>query len=431
MPHLLPNADTPAMVVPDMKATLLLLAGLAAATGSCSSGPAAATRLPEPTGKFAVGVFNYVFTDSSRPETFTPDTTDFREIAVRIWYPAEDPGPDAKPVPYVENPEARKRALPDRSPLPPRFFDSAGTWLTSSYRDAVPALESCPVVIFSHAYGAGMNQSTVLMEELASHGYVAVSVGHAYETSHFEYQDGTVRAFSPDNAELRLRAIERGKAMDAQAKLNQTEDSEELSALIRQMNDMRPATLRSLDIWVADIGSAIDRLEEMDREGMFLGMMDLGRIGVIGHSFGGVAAGQALLEDERCRAGVNLDGLQLGNMLDQPAGRPMMFVHHDNPGATNKFPNLVFFESATDTAYLVLVRGTRHLDFSDLCWPPFRRVMPFPEGTFGPIDGLRCLKVQNDLVREFFDRHLRGLEAPLLYDPSQDYPEIQLRMRAP
>ncbi len=414
-----------------MKATLVLLAVLIAATESCSSGHAAATRLPEPTGEFAVGVAKLVFTDSSRPETFTPDTADFREVAIRIWYPAEDPGPDAKPVAYVENPEARKKALPERSPLPAAFFDSAGTWLTNSYTNAVPAQASCPVVIFSHAYAAGMNQSTILMEDLASFGYVAVSVGHAYETSHFEYEDGTVRAFSPDNAELRLRAIERGKAMDVQAKLNQTEDSEQLSALIRQMNELRPAALRSLGIWVGDIGSTIDRLEKMNREARFHGMMDLGRIGTIGHSFGGAAAGQALLRDERCRAGVNLDGLQLGSMLDQPVDRPMMFVHHDNPGAKNKFPNLALFQAAKDFACLVLICDTRHLDFSDLCWPPFRRVMPFPEGTFGPIDGLRCLRVQNDLVLAFFDQHLRGLEAPLLDDPSQDYPEIQLRTRTP
>ena len=41
-----------------------------------------------------------------------------------------------------------------------------------------------PVLIFSHGYEIGFfAQNTVQMEELASHGYVVFSVGHAYESS--------------------------------------------------------------------------------------------------------------------------------------------------------------------------------------------------------------------------------------------------------
>jgi hypothetical protein len=118
-------------------------------------------------------------------------------------------------------------------------------------------------------------------------------------------------------------------------------------------------------------------------------------------------------------------------MLDRPLARPFMFVHHDNEGAANKLINLPFFEAAQDTCYMVMVRGTRHLSFSDVNLPAFARISGLPPEALGPIDGLRALTVTNDLVRSFFDRHLRDLQAPLLDDTSHAYPELEIRTSTP
>ncbi len=407
-------------------AVLILLAIL-----SCSK-QAGAPSLPMPTGPYGVGSARFSFVDSTRPETFTPNLEDFREVAFRIWYPALKTS-CTKRVPYLEKAEERKRGLPRGSPMPPAFFDSLGALRSNSYGDGVlsDSVPDFPVVIYSPAYGAGMDASTVLMEELASHGYVAVSVGHAFETSHFIRSDGTLRTFPLDNEELRARGMERVAAGEPQRKLNETADTTHLHTLIRAIAAARPKTLLSLRTWVEDIGFVIDRLESMNAAGPFRSRLDLGRIGAVGHSFGGTAAGEACLGDARCRAGVNLDGLQLGGMLDRPLGRPFMFVHHDNAGAANKLINLPFFEAAQDTCYMVMVRGTRHLSFSDVSLPVFARITGLPAEALGPIDGLRALAVTNDLVRSFFDRHLRGQPAPLLDDASRAYPEIEMRIRTP
>ena len=148
----------------------------------CSSNSEPSFELPEPTGIFDVGTDWFYFTDSSRPETFTEDPNDFRELAVRVWYPAKI-NQDAEPCPYVEHTEAiPNQRLPDK--LRPRL-DQLNKRLsaikTHSYLKA-PLAESAnsfPVILYSHGYWAGMNQSTILMEELASHGYfTAVSYTH-------------------------------------------------------------------------------------------------------------------------------------------------------------------------------------------------------------------------------------------------------------
>jgi len=213
---------------------------------SCSK-QAGAPSLPEPTGPYSVGSARFSFVDSTRPETFTPDPDDLREVAFRLWYPALKTSCTRR-VPYLEKADERKRSLPKGSPMPPAFFDSLGALRSNSYGDGVlsDSVPDFPVVIYSPAYGAGMDASTVLMEELASHGYVAVSVGHAFETSHFIRSDGTLRIFPLDNEELRARGMERAAATDLQRELNETADPARLRTLIRAISDARPKTLLSL-----------------------------------------------------------------------------------------------------------------------------------------------------------------------------------------
>jgi len=394
----------------------------------CTSKQSSVLSLPKPTGPFEVGTIRYYFVDTDRKETFTPDTEDYREVAIRIWYPANKSSCVIS-VPYIENAEARKRTLPEKSPLPASFFDKISEVKSNSYQDAQIAEQKpkYPILIFSHGYGAGMNQSTVLMEELASHGYILISVGHAFETNHFIKMDGSIKVFNPQNKELLLRGYERQEAMPFLEKINQTNDNRELETLIRKIMEKRPKIMESLRIWQEDISFVIDKLEKMNKEpGFFSGRLDLERIGVLGHSFGGVTAGQACLVDERCKAGINLDGLQLGDMLDRNLTRPFMFMHHDNVGALNKKPNKIFFERAESTAYMILIKGTRHLNFSDFSLPGYKNLLGLPEGSLGEIDGLRCLRIQNDYSRAFFDKHLGGLEAEILNGVSADYPEVDI-----
>ena len=388
-------------------------------------------KLPKPSGPYAIGTKNLYFIDVSRPESFTSDPDDHREVAVRVWYPAIMPK-QGKPVDLIENAPELASIYSSYSPLPATAFDSLSSTETHSYRgaDILESPEPFPVLLFSHAYWAGMTQSTVLMQELASHGYIVVSIGHAYETSHFLKEDGSIKAFDPRNEEFRLRGLERKNTLDIQRRISQTEDRQELETLLRELSRLRPKTVESLDIWADDISFVIDKLDEMNHgSGFFGGKLDTARIGVFGHSFGGAASAQACLTDRRCKAGINIDGLQLGDLIYKNLTRPFMFVHHDNVEAKNRTPNRFFFERVDNTAYLLLIKGTRHLNFSDISIPGYASILGLPPEALGRINGRRCLDIQNRCVLAFFDKHLKEMDSGLLNSPMPEYPEVEIWIR--
>jgi hypothetical protein len=64
---------------------LILVGALAAPIGFVMCGRA---KLPTPTGNFQVGRDRMILKDTSRPEIFTPDPADKREMVLNIFYPA-------------------------------------------------------------------------------------------------------------------------------------------------------------------------------------------------------------------------------------------------------------------------------------------------------------------------------------------------------
>ncbi len=47
-------------------------------------------HFPKPTGPYAIGTVTYHWVDSSRPELFTTDPNDHRELMAQVWYPAKN-----------------------------------------------------------------------------------------------------------------------------------------------------------------------------------------------------------------------------------------------------------------------------------------------------------------------------------------------------
>ena len=119
---------------------------------------------------------------------------------VRVWYPAQ-PAPGAKPMPYW--PDAKIvgpiRVADDFRVLgvttsPTFLYNHYDLMGTNSYPDAAVASaeRAYPVIVFSPGALDLVERYFLWSEELASHGYVVVSLSAPYEASAVIFPGGRV-----------------------------------------------------------------------------------------------------------------------------------------------------------------------------------------------------------------------------------------------
>ncbi|MHA1906021.1 MAG: alpha/beta hydrolase family protein [Candidatus Thorarchaeota archaeon] len=341
--------------------------------------------LPEPTGEYNVGTINFELTDTSRNETFTADPDDYRRFLIQAWYPTDDVTGLA-PIPYIEYPTEFGTAVENSFGFPPIIVSHFPLVKTHSYRDAPlsDAESEFPVLLFSHGYGGFVYQNTILMEELASQGYVIFSISHTYESAATVFPNGDV-------------------AYEANP-----EDYSNIAS--------------SLDIWAADSMYLLDQLEIVANDNIpqeFWTHLDLDTIGAFGHSFGGTTAEELCIIDPRVDAGISFDSPHGGNSLDINMTKPLMMIF--GPDYGNPEMNDTIFQRAENTCYGLFVNGTRHYNFADVViWSSLLKSF----GLLGSIDGNHMLDIMRDYVLAFFDQELRGIDSTLLNGPSADYPEV-------
>lgn len=379
---------------------------------------------PATTGPYLVGTTRFYFVDSSRQDIFAPDPHAPRELLAAAWYPAE-PGANAKPEPFWPGDSAAGPAISSLLHTPPVFFSHVRLIKSHSYLDAplAHAETQYPVLIFSHGYGGTIWQNTVQMEELASHGFIVFSLGHTYESGAVPFPDGRVIPMS----QARLDALMKSDAGPEMATLFKQMQASNDPAEIKRIS-MRILTIsapmnKSLAVWVADTKYLMDELEKINSGAdtgitgpakRFGGHLDMGRIGLLGMSFGGATAGEICVQDARCKAGLNLDGGQFGDLVDHPLHVPFLYFSSEG----NKM-NDPIYEISQGDLYSVHVIGSTHLNFTDLslALPGLKRLSVQGMSVFGPIQADDMEHIMNAYTLAFFEKYLRGKPEPLLDGP--------------
>lgn len=233
------------------------------------------------------------------------------------------------------------------------------------------------------------------VQDLASHGYVVVTIDHTYETA-VEFPGGRV-----------------------EPPIAQTPTPEYLKAAI--------------DARVADTRFVLDRLPQVNRD--LNNVMNLSRVGMFGHSYGGFTAGETMVDDRRIKAGINLDGQMgwgfgrdgvpylPGEVVKRGLDRPFKLmgsqirlpdgtiVHHSprNDWDRSWFE---FWANQRGWKQDVLIKGSAHNSYSDLqvILPQLTGPLGFPADKWipliGTIDPARSIAIQNTNIRTFFDRFL-------------------------
>ncbi|MQA96659.1 MAG: alpha/beta hydrolase [Streptosporangiales bacterium] len=338
-------------------------------------------RLPAPTGRYPVGMTPMHLVDEDRADPWKPEVR--RELMVSLWYPAV---PNGRHSPYIGAKASAAYIADVGLPVEPDILSRVET---HAYDRAIALPGRRPLVVLSPGGGLPRASLSSLAEELASRGYVVAGIDHPYEATAVELPGGRL----------------------AGCLVCELDFSRELGAKVSQGR-------------AKDAGFVLDRLTG-GRLWPGAPMIDKNRVGMGGHSLGGASSATTMLTDSRVDAGVNLDGTFFEPVPTRGVDRPflMMGGKPHEPGTEDETWEQTWSQLTGPRRWLQ-VPTADHMSFSDWMLLGEQLGVPPQPDTIG---GVRGMQITRAYVAAFFDRHLRGRDAPLLDAPSPTYPEVTFR----
>lgn len=321
------------------------------------------------TGPYDVAQTSAILIDDNRIETFETDGS-YREVPAYFYYPVLEEG----------------------------------------------ETENCPLVIFSHgAFGYYQSNTSTYME-LASNGYVVISLDHPYHSFFTKDTSGKTITVDPTFIQDVMRVSD-GKASETETIALSHEWMDlrlgDMNFVIDTVKEAKEtAQLSETNWYVADETTGKTILE-------VLAMTDTETIGLMGHSLGGASSVTMGRTRDDIDAVIDLDGTMLGEELAYENGEyvfyeeeypiPLLSVnselhHQECEEVEALYVNNVVIANAKDSQYTYFV-GSAHMNFTDLPLfsPPLARMLGV-----GEVDPTECIMNMNEVVRNYFDYYLKG-----------------------
>lgn len=376
-----------------------------------------AQAFPVPTGPHMIGTTSFIIEDESREESFTDFEGDFRKLLIKAWYPAAVTGEVREP--YIA--DYFRPLLLNKYKIPASEIEQFG--LSHSYTDAPlnRAEDEYPVVIFVHGFGSTENDNVMIMEELASHGYIVYSINISYYSFFSVYQGEFItdyrfsNGFTPE--EQQQLNFEFTQMLSAVKAADSPAEKQRVMAEFDRTNRSVQVYGEVSRTWVADTLFFIKTLDEAAPGNSLLNSLregsDRDNIGMLGYSFGGnTATLLCLLEDSPIKAGINMDG-----KVNPPASqgyekmqgfeleRPFLLMSQD-VGELSGVLHEPHFYGADEAVYKLTLKGTTHSNFSVLSYFPTLRSY----GLTGTMSSTSYTEIMKGTMVPFFDTYLKGDE---------------------
>ncbi len=330
--------------------------------------------LPKPTGSYGIGDISYQIHDVKQ------------DIMIRCWYPTDIPQQHADCYGDMITNDYMATQLAQATHIPlflaRHFFDVA----TYSKLNAPlsTALQTYPVIFFIPGNGASYYSYTALIEDVVSHGYIVIGI---------------------NTPPLNPTAFIDGRFIEH----NQDFFSQEGG--VHRMMDICAAQALLVVDWLATMNN--------DTQSKWYRRIDMNKLGIMGHSFGGSAAVEVARQDKHFVVGINLDGwLQMKTTNAIPI--PFLFLMNNSlfpPGKEEGMEEIQKTCAVSGNHCAVhIIPGAGHNSFSDFAfykWP-FNKL-----GDPGVVNSYMLLKDISNKIRLFLEKYLHnGLADP------EKYPEI-------
>jgi dienelactone hydrolase len=310
-------------------------------------------RMPQVTGPYAVATATYSYVDKNRIEEFT-DQDDNRFVNVEFWYPEQ----------------------------------ADGTY---------------PLLVFSHGAFGIKTSNTSTFKELASHGYVVVSIDHPYHSFYTVSEDGKVVTANPEYMQEVSNSNKEG---------------------VYSLGEYFELTQKWMKLRTDDMDFVINTILEqaVQKKDSVYERIDTRKIGVFGHSMGGAASVALSRERDDIDAVVNIDAPFFSELVydkvtnELTAKReaytiPLLNVYSDDvwiqlDSISTYIANRISNENFIG-AYNVHFKGAKHLSLTDL--PLFSPILAYllQDGK-ADIDKYYAIETQNELILRFFDYALKN-----------------------
>jgi dienelactone hydrolase len=340
------------------------------------------TDIPNPSGDYQIGTYVETVEDMSREEEYTSGFS-YRKFTYQMWYPVDDIG-EGKVMPWLSGGKDIARGLTKSIGLPSFILDHIQHTESNSYQIQTISddQDSYPVVLISHGWGGFMNLHTDLAEELASRGYIVISIDHTYGSVATKLDSQTVYQYK-----------------DALPPRDETPN------FLTYANQL-------VYTYAGDVSFMLDYIEIInnDDDSFLYNKLDLESIGLIGHSTGGGADVGVALDDNRIDALIGLDAwVEPILMADIENGltMPSLFLRSETWEEGENNTNLLALIESSSDATLYQIDGTTHADYSmAYMFSPLMSMI----GYTGSLDTDYLVDMQKAMINYFFDLHLKDDE---------------------
>ncbi|MDM5298300.1 choline esterase [Bacillus pumilus] len=363
---------------------------------------------PEPIGGFTVGRtqmdVDYTASDHSK-----------RELTAFVYYPSDSS--EGKTTSTYMFPEVYE--MLNEQPLVTEYLKKKDFFSidikTQCYDDlALSEKENLYPVLFYVCGGGGSPEwGTVICTDLASIGYVVVSIGHQNSTM-YKRKDGRLFNVSKDFSDVMMAFSEDPEMMAFSSKMEMRPDDETAIDMCRNvltlpiLNQlMKYSELQSEDVrYVADY---LYKLDSGEVNSIFKDrlLLDIG-IGIVGHSYGGPTAAIVCRDDDRFACGIGLDSGAFG-LIDSDLKKPFLLLFSE----PNYNMNAIIGANNSMETYYFSVDRVAHLDYCDIVFTSVN------EELRGERNAMEMRHLVTDYTKNFFDHYLLQMDASvesLAYD---------------
>ena len=348
---------------------------------------------PKPTGKYAVGTFTYTIKDD-REEVLAPGT--MRSIASRVYYPVLKESVEGLPKTKALSDNMLK-GFKSAYKFAPDFKKNPEANVSECYTDAprIPG-NKFPLIMFNHGMLSYREGNSFLCIELASHGYVVISVAHSMEGVCTEFDDGSFVFFNKIITKRQYEPKLKGTIAMLKLMKERGTDEELAEKFDETQNKYCQFLMSRLPEWVKDNESSLEYAKRNLSD-----LIDFEKgVGVSGHSMGGNAAYALCARNDDFVCGINLDGALFGDYSNDTLQKPFLQVSC----ADNEYVVTRVYTRHTQPVYKVFFRDMKHLGFADT-----KHMIPI-KSMVGKLDPDELHENLCRVHLEFFDAYLKKLK---------------------